>query len=95
MILSDIRRYLQQCGQATLADIALHFDADPDAMRGMLEVWIRKGKVCKRMATASCGGSCTQCDPAATEIYVWTESATESQPDRLNPCSISRTMGDP
>ena len=36
MILSDIRRYLQQCGQATLADIALHFDADPDAMRGML-----------------------------------------------------------
>ena len=95
MILSDIRRYLQQCGQATLADIALHFDADPDAMRGMLEVWIRKGKVYKRMATASCGGSCTQCDPAATEIYVWTESATESRPVRLNPCSISRTMGDP
>jgi hypothetical protein len=33
MILSDIRHYLEQRGQATLADIALHFDADPDAIR--------------------------------------------------------------
>lgn len=71
MILSDIRRYLEQRGQATLGDIALHFDADPGAVRGMLEVWIQKGKVQRQMATASCGGSCTQCDPAATEIYVW------------------------
>jgi putative ferrous iron transport protein C len=74
VILSDIRRYLQQRGQASLAEIALHFDADPDAVRGMLEVWIRKDKVYKKMATASCGGSCTQCDPAATEVYVWITS---------------------
>jgi len=80
MILSDIRRYLQQRGQATLADIALHFDADPNAVRGMLNVWIRKDKVYKKMATASCGGSCSQCDPAATEIYVWTESTANVQP---------------
>ncbi len=71
MILSDIRHYLEQRGQATLADIALHFDADPDAIRGMLEVWMRKGRIHRRMATASCGSSCSQCDPAATEIYSW------------------------
>ncbi|HEC06207.1 MAG TPA: sugar metabolism transcriptional regulator [Thiolapillus brandeum] len=71
MILSDISRYLEQRGQATLADIALHFDADTDAVRGMLEVWIRKGRVHRRMATASCGSSCSQCEPAVTEIYVW------------------------
>ena len=80
MILSDIRRYLEHRGQATLADIALHFDADPNAVRGMLNVWIRKDKVYKKMATASCGGSCSQCDPAATEIYVWAESTTNSRP---------------
>ncbi len=71
MILSDIRHYLEARGQATLADIALHFDAAPDAVRGMLEVWIRKGRVHRQMATASCGSSCHQCDPAATEIYLW------------------------
>ena len=88
MILSDIRRYLEQRGQATLADIALHFDADPNAVRGMLNVWIRKDKVHKKMATASCGGSCTQCDPEATEIYVWTESTTNSRPALPDGCAL-------
>lgn len=69
MILSDIRRYLQQRGQSTLADLCAHFDADPDAMRGMLQVWVRKGTVLKQAVNASCGSSCTKCDPSATEIY--------------------------
>lgn len=80
MILSDIRRYLEQCKQATLADIALHFDAEPEAVRGMLQVWIRKGKAHRRMATTSCGSGCTQCDPAATEIYVWGGTEADVHP---------------
>ena len=76
MILSDIRAYLAARGEATLADVALHFDITPDAARGMLEVWIRKGKIGRRMISASCGGSCSQCDAAATEIYVWGSAET-------------------
>jgi len=71
MILSDIKRYLAERGQATLADIALHCDAEPDAVRGMLEQWIRKGKVEKRMAGGSCGSNCSSCDPASVELYFW------------------------
>lgn len=74
MILSLVRDYLKQRGQCTLSDIALHFDTDADAVRGMLDVWIKKGKVERRSATASCGTSCQSCDPAATEVYVWKES---------------------
>lgn len=74
MILADIRDYLKQRGQCSLSDIALHFDADPEAVRGMLEVWIRKGKVERRAATASCGTSCQSCDPASTEVYVWKQA---------------------
>lgn len=74
MILSQVRDYLKQRGQCTLSDIALHFDTDANAVRGMLEIWIKKGKVEKRSATASCGTSCQSCDPAATEVYVWSES---------------------
>jgi len=74
MILSQIRDYLKQRGQCTLSDIALHFDTDANAVRGMLEIWIKKGKVEKRSATASCGTSCQSCDPAATEIYIWQET---------------------
>lgn len=71
MILADIRSYLERRGQASLADLALHFDSDPDALRGMLQVWIRKGRVSKGTATAACGSSCCRCDPAATELYTW------------------------
>ncbi len=79
MILSDIRDYLKQRGQASLADIALHFESDPAAVQGMLDIWIRKGKVEKRAATASCGSSCQQCDPAATEIYRWLDNSRSPQ----------------
>ena len=74
MILSEVRDYLKQRGQCTLSDIALHFDTDANAVRGMLDVWIKKGKVEKSSATASCGTSCQSCDPATTEVYTWSES---------------------
>jgi predicted ArsR family transcriptional regulator len=70
-MLSRIRDYLSQRGQATLAEIALYVDAEPDAVRGMLQQWIRKGRVEKRKLEVACGTSCNRCDPAATELYVW------------------------
>ncbi|WP_457664904.1 FeoC-like transcriptional regulator [Thiolapillus sp.] len=71
MILSELKAYLQERGQATLADVVNHFDVDANVARDMLQVWIRKGQVQKLQAAASCGSSCSQCDAAATEIYVW------------------------
>lgn len=78
MILADIKRYLMERRQATLEDIALHCDAEADAVRGMLEQWIRKGKVARRMAGKSCGASCNKCDAAAVEIYLWVDGANPS-----------------
>lgn len=69
-MLSTIRRYLSARGTASLADISRHVGADPDAVRGMLDHWVTKGKVCR--IPIECGG-CTQCDPATTEIYRWVQ----------------------
>ena len=77
MILAEIRDYLKQRGLCTLSDIALHFDSDADAVRGMLDVWIRKGKVEKRLATDSCGTRCQSCAPETTEVYLWRESNSD------------------
>lgn len=71
MILSQVRDYLSGRGQATLADISLHFDTEPEAMRGMLERWVSKGKVERRKVEAACGTSCNRCDSAAMELYIW------------------------
>ena len=76
MILSDIKRYLSERGQATLADMALHFQSSPDAVRGMLEVWAGKGKVRRHLTDPSCGSSCSKCDPASVEIYEWISGGT-------------------
>ncbi len=71
MILSEMRDYLRDRGQATLGDIALHFDSDPEAVRGMLELWVRKGKIERSTLMPACGGSCKQCDMASTAVYRW------------------------
>lgn len=78
MILSEIKQYLSQRGSASLSDISVHFDTDPNAMRGMLEQWIRKGKVSKHIASESCGSSCNKCDIKSSEIYQWVETTKMS-----------------
>jgi hypothetical protein len=79
MILSDVKRYLQPRRQTTLADLALHLRAQPDAVREMLLVWERKGRVRRLPVPAGCGGACTRCDPAAVEVYLWVEPADRAQ----------------
>ncbi|MCB1858397.1 MAG: FeoC-like transcriptional regulator [Gammaproteobacteria bacterium] len=71
MILSEIGNYLRQHQRASLQEMSRHFATPPEAIRGMLETWIRKGRVSRQTITSSCGGSCCQCDPATTEIYQW------------------------
>ncbi len=81
MILSDIKQYLSQRGSANLSDLCIHFDTNPEAMRGMLGQWIRKGRVQKYSASASCGSSCSKCDLESTEIYQWVGTAQNSFKD--------------
>jgi hypothetical protein len=71
MILTELKGYPEARGQATLADRALQFRSEPGALRDMPGVWERKGRVRRVPAPAGCGGSCTQCDPAAAEVYLW------------------------
>jgi putative ferrous iron transport protein C len=73
VILSDLRAYLREQHRVALADLVNHFGMDADALRGMLDKWISKGKVRKLPLTASCGTSCCQCDTALTEIYEWVD----------------------
>ena len=71
MILSEIKRYLMERQHATLIDIAHHIGSEPDAVRGMLEQWIRKGKVVKHMAGSACGSGCNKCEDTVTEVFEW------------------------
>lgn len=71
MILSELRDYLQQRNQVTMADLVQHFQIDATALRGMLDKWIRKGYLRSIPLKSGCGTNCCQCDPLLTEVYQW------------------------
>ena len=73
MVLTELKSYLMENRRATLIDLSHHFDVTPDAMKGMLEHWIRKGKV-RHLEGSRCTKGCCQTDPAHLEIYEWIEA---------------------
>jgi hypothetical protein len=70
---SAVKRYLSERRIAPLSDIAMHFDLEPDAVRGLLGHWIRKGRV-RLHQDDSCGSGCcgSGCgEHVAKEVYEW------------------------
>ena len=62
---------LAQPGKAAVYDLAVHFDTDPEAIRGMLGELERRGKVRRLPVGTPCGGGCSKCDPGTVELYQW------------------------
>jgi hypothetical protein len=53
-----------------MRDLACRFEKEPDAIRQMLEHWIRKGRIARESGCPPCGAGCCKCDPELTEFYV-------------------------
>ena len=70
MILTEVRDYIRSRGQVALRDLALHFDMEEQAMRGVLEHWERKGRILRLPKGTSCAG-CSACSPEDIEIVIW------------------------
>ena len=69
---SEVKRYLTERKLAPLNDIALHFDMDPDAVRGLLDHWIRKGRVRLHRDTGCNSGGCGGCgEHVDKDVYEW------------------------
>ncbi|MGL4666496.1 MAG: FeoC-like transcriptional regulator [Saezia sp.] len=71
MTLSELRLYLQERQQASLADLVAHFRSDPAAIDAAMQTWVRKGKAEVTTAKPECGSSCCQCKMATVTIYRW------------------------
>ncbi len=82
MLLTDVKTYLAARGQASLGDLAMHFTMDPQAMKGVLDTWIAKGRA-RRVSDRLPCGSCGKCESATTDIYEWV-GGTSRPPAR--PC---------
>jgi putative ferrous iron transport protein C len=79
MILSELKHYLSERPSASLADIALHLDVEPDVARAMIDLWIAKGRVERLGGQGACGG-CDRCTPGSLELYRWRDGQAVSCP---------------
>ncbi len=70
MILTQVRDYIKQRGEAPLRDMSLAFGMEQDALRPIVEQWIARGKVEKLPQGSTCGG-CNSCEPVTIELYRW------------------------
>ncbi|MDP6080675.1 MAG: FeoC-like transcriptional regulator [Arenicellales bacterium] len=77
MTLIKVGQYLKRRGHASLQDIALHVDAQTDAVQGMLETWIRRGQVRRSLTAAACSAGCSRCEQEASETHHWKDSPAE------------------
>lgn len=70
----EVRDYLSTRGRAPLSDIAAHFGSAPDAVRDVLDLWMRKGKVRRLEGAGDCGrrGSGCSCSKPPPEVFEWT-----------------------
>lgn len=72
-MLTAIKAYMAQQKRVPLMDLSHRFRSDPEALRPMLAVLERKGRVKKLTTGTVCKlGGCEKCDPAALEVYEWT-----------------------
>lgn len=76
MILSDIKEYFSKHPAASLSDLSVRFNVEPEAMRGMLDHWIRKGKLRRLDQSSSCSNCCSECKSDHLEIYEWTRKGS-------------------
>ncbi|MGI0483810.1 FeoC-like transcriptional regulator [Pantanalinema rosaneae CENA516] len=80
MILQQLQTYLRTHPPTSLEELTRHFQTDADALRGMLNPLIRKGRV-RRVAGKPCS-QCHSCAPETLEIYEWVNSG--SPPCRID-----------
>ena len=78
MILSQVSDYLRSHRQASLLDMSIGLNTDAEALRGMLQVLERKGRVRKLPSGSSCNSGCTKCHVDTIEIYAWAGSVPNS-----------------
>jgi len=73
MILKELKDYVQTRQQVSLRDLSIHFDVEPEALKGMLEFWISRGKIKHYASSDVCGGSCSCSQKDNNDIYEWNQ----------------------
>ena len=77
MLLMKLKNYIKGHPRVSMLELLEHFALDEQAMRNLLAMWVKKGKLDKFIPNKSCIGcssSCSSCSVSSTlafELYTW------------------------
>lgn len=74
-MLMELKDYLASRKEASVRDVAAHFDISPETARALLEHWVRKGKAC-RLSLKQCRQCALQCGKS-WEAYQWLDQTAQ------------------
>ncbi|NJN32706.1 MAG: sugar metabolism transcriptional regulator [Synechococcales cyanobacterium RM1_1_8] len=83
MILSELQNYLIEHHRVSLAQLEVKFGIDANALRGMINHLVHKGRLHKVTTPARCHG-CSICSEASLEFYEW---SSPEQKEHLTSCT--------
>jgi len=76
-MLLELRDYIHERGSVSITDVSNRFRIPPDALRGMLGHWVRKGLIEREVLEEPCGScrtgpDCGECGVTSSfEVYKW------------------------
>jgi hypothetical protein len=71
-MLTELKDYLASRQEATVSDVAVHFDIPPETARALLEHWVRKGKA-SHVSLEQCRQCMIHCGKS-WEAYQWVDA---------------------
>lgn len=69
MSLIELMQYFGENKKATLAQLESIFNEDREILKDMLEMLVRKNKICCKTLKPACGKTCLQCDVSSVMLY--------------------------
>lgn len=88
-MLMELADFLASRKEATINDVAAHFDIAPDTARALLEHWARKGKAV-RIGLEQCRQCAIHCGKS-WEAYQWIEGGGDGPAGNATPALPSET----
>jgi len=77
-MLMELKDYLASRKEASVRDVAAHFDISPETARALLEHWVRKGKA-SRLSLEQCRQCALHCGKS-WEAYQWIDQEMQHSP---------------
>ncbi|MDR0588334.1 MAG: FeoC-like transcriptional regulator [Burkholderiales bacterium] len=71
MLLIELRDYVKERQEASLAEIASRFKLPESALEAMMQHWVQKGVIEVKTADSPCCRGCKGCKSRCALIYRW------------------------